>query len=61
MIYSMDKLKKNIELIVANKALKDIHKIVKEDEVKEKHEKRLAKIVAGLILIVIVLVVLKNV
>ena len=57
----MDKLKKNIELIVANKALKDIHKIVKEDEVKEKHEKRLAKIVAGLILIVIVLVVLKNV
>jgi len=58
----VDKLEKNVKQVVAEKVLKDIHKIVREEEVKEKNEKRWAKLIVGMTLLtVIVLVVLKSV
>ncbi len=41
----MDKLQKNIERVVAVKVLKDIHKIVENEEAKEKKEKRWALVI----------------
>jgi len=58
----VDKLEKNVKQVVAEKVLKDIHKIVREEEVKEKREKHWAKLIVGMTLLaVIVLVVLKSV
>ena len=57
----MDELEKNIKQVVAGKVIKDIHKIVSREEIKEKQEKRWAMFVVGLVLTaVVVLVVLKN-
>lgn len=44
----MNKLKKNIERVVADKALKDIHKIVESDLEQQKHEK------TGVILVIVI-------
>lgn len=41
----MDKLEKNIQRVIANKMLKDINKIVGEEQIKEKKEKYWVRIV----------------
>jgi len=50
----MDKQQKNIERVVADKVLKDIHKIVVKDKAQEKYEKKGAFLVGGVILVFIV-------
>jgi len=57
----MDELEKNVKQVVVSKVLKDIHKIVNEDKVKEAREKRWAMIILSLILAVVVLLVLNSV
>ena len=53
----MDKQQKNIERVVAGKALKDIHKIVEKDKIKEKQENKGA-IVVGLFMLILVVLLL---
>ena len=58
----MTGIEKNIKRVVANKAIKDIHKIVKDEAEKEKQEKSWALIVSAIIVsAVLVLLVLKSV
>lgn len=52
----MDKQQKNVQRVVADKALKDIHKIVEDDRKKEKQEKNVAMLVAGVILFLVILI-----
>lgn len=52
----MDKQQQNIQRVVAAKALKDINKIVEDDRVKEKQEKNVAMLVAGVILFLVILI-----
>ena len=58
----MSELEKNIQRVVANKTLKDINKIVSEEQIKEKNEKYWVKIVVFVMLAAFVtLLVLKAV
>ena len=52
----MDKLKKNIDQLVTGKVLKDIHRIVSEEEKKEKQEKRWSIIISALIAISVIVI-----
>ena len=54
----MNKLKNNIDKVVANKVLKDINSIVDEDKDKEIQEKKWSKILVSLILAGIVLILI---
>jgi len=57
----MSRLQKNIQQVVAKKALKDIGKIVQAEDKKEKLERYWAKILAGIIfLVAVVLMLLKR-
>ena len=51
----MDKMEKNIETMVAGKALKEIHDIVSDEERKERQESRWGVISVGLIIMVVFL------
>ncbi|MCW8933462.1 MAG: hypothetical protein OQK98_01945 [Gammaproteobacteria bacterium] len=51
----MHKQQENIQRVVAGKVLKDIHKIVEEDSVKEKQEKNGALFAGSLILFFVIL------
>ena len=53
----MDKLKKNIDLLISGKVIKDIHKIVSQEEEKEKQEKYWSVIVSVLIVIIVMVIV----
>lgn len=50
----MDKLEKNIQRVVANKTLKDINKIVSEEQIKEKNEKYWVRIVVFVMVVAFV-------
>ena len=52
----MNKLKKNIDQLVTGKVLKDIHRIVSEEEKKEKQEKRWSIIISALIAISVIVI-----
>ena len=52
----MDKQQKNIQRMVADKVIKDIHKIVEEDKIKEKQERNGAMLVGGLVLFFVLFV-----
>jgi len=54
----MDKQQKNIQRVVADKALKDIHKIVEKDKIKEKQEKKAAVIIGVIMLLFFALLLL---
>ena len=59
----MDKLKKNIDQLIAGKVLKDIDEIVCEEEKKEKQEKRwsiIFSVIIGIAVIVIVFLKIIN-
>ena len=51
----MDKQQQNIQRVVAAQALKDIHKIVEKDRIKENQEKNGAVLVGALILFFIII------
>ncbi|RDH84595.1 MAG: hypothetical protein DIZ80_03765 [endosymbiont of Galathealinum brachiosum] len=53
----MDKLKKNIDQLVAGKVLNDIHKIVNEEDKKEIQEKHWSVIISVLIGVAVVVIV----
>jgi hypothetical protein len=58
----MTDIEKNIKRVVADKAIKDIHKIVKDEAEKEKQEKSWALVVSAIIVsAVLVLLLLKSI